>query len=191
MRPAPSAPIRDGIEPGVRAESPVDVKCAVVEGLRYLTVQDILYINTQVAKTPQRFRALKLEEASFGQYGYGKSVDVERQAAGLLAGILRLRPFESANEATALVSCAAFLLLNGRRLDVDDAKAANWVLGVSNDAKAAGDKFAKAAQPAEETASHGFGIEEAIREALAAFPGSIRELAEATQGRAPAQASWE
>jgi death-on-curing family protein len=81
--------------------------------LHYLTVQDILWINLQVTKKVQHFNYAKLEEASFYQYAYGESNTLFPQAARFLSGFAKLHPFESGNEATALVGCLAFLQING------------------------------------------------------------------------------
>lgn len=41
--------------------------------MRYLTVQDMLWISLQVVGRPQKFQYAKLEEATFTQYIYGES----------------------------------------------------------------------------------------------------------------------
>jgi prophage maintenance system killer protein len=81
--------------------------------LHYLTVQDVLWINLQLTKKVQHFNYARLEEAVFYQYAYGDSRTLFPQAARFISGFLKMRPFEAGNEATALVSCLAFLYLNG------------------------------------------------------------------------------
>ena len=81
--------------------------------LHYLTIQDVLWINLQVTKKVQHFNYARLEEAVFYQYAYGDSKTLFPQAARFITGFLKMRPFEAGNEATAAVSCLAFLLLNG------------------------------------------------------------------------------
>lgn len=95
--------------------------------LHYLTVQDVLWINLQVTKKVNHFNHVKLEEATFYQYALGASKDLNAQAARFLPGFLKLKPFEAGNEATALIACAAFLEINGKHLDLDEATAANWL----------------------------------------------------------------
>src|SRR5436309_1228008 len=88
--------------------------------LKYLTIQDILWINLQLTKKVQHFNYARLEEATFYQYGYGASRDLPRQAGRFLAGFLKLHPLDAGNEATAFLGCVAFLLLNGRRINIED-----------------------------------------------------------------------
>ena len=87
--------------------------------MRYLTVQDVIWIHSLMAETPGSFDYSRLEEACFYQYGYGASIDLPAQAARFLAGFITKSPFATRNVATALASFAAFLLMNGKRLDVD------------------------------------------------------------------------
>ncbi len=81
--------------------------------LQYLTVQDVLWINLQVTGKPQPFDYADLEEATFYQYAYGDSKSLLPQAARFLSGFLKKKPLASGNEATALISCLAFLKVNG------------------------------------------------------------------------------
>lgn len=94
--------------------------------LHYLTVQDILWINLQVTKRVNHFGYARLEEATFYQYAYGESNSLLPQAARFLTGFLRMHPFDVGNEATAFVSCAAFLQMNGLTLSLSDGDAATW-----------------------------------------------------------------
>jgi len=87
--------------------------------LHYLTVQDILWVHLQVTNKVQPYDFARLEEAVFYQYAYGESAELLPQASRFLSGFIRMHPFEAANEATALISCAAFLRLNGKALTAD------------------------------------------------------------------------
>ena len=98
-----------------------------LDSLKYLTVQDMLWINLQVSKKVQHFNYAWLEEATFYQYGYRSSRDLGRQAARFLTGFMRLRPFTAGNEATAFIGFAAFLLMNGKNLYLEDVAGAEWV----------------------------------------------------------------
>lgn len=90
--------------------------------VRYLTVQDVLWLHLQLTGRPPRFRYAALEEATFQQYGYGSSLDVPAQAQRVLAAFVKKRPFDQANTASGLVVALAFLAINGYDLALDDAE---------------------------------------------------------------------
>lgn len=102
----------------------------MADALQYLTVQDVLWINLQVTGSPQKFAYADLEEAVYYQYGYGESKSLLPQAARLLTGFLKKKPFAAGNEATAFVGCLSFLLANGVALDLDDP--VGWFRGIEN-----------------------------------------------------------
>src|SRR5579859_856242 len=126
------------------------------ESLKYLTVQDMLWINLQATKKVQHFNFARLEEATFYQYGYGSSRDLARQAGRFLSGFLKLRPFDAGNEATAFIGCASFLLLNGSRLKVTDEGGAQWVDQVRGGQVSAEETMNEFIQPDE--GGHGVGV---------------------------------
>lgn len=86
--------------------------------MRYLTVHDVIWINTALTGSPQRYDFDRLENAVYSQYSYGDSRDVLAQGARLLRRLLQDKPFERGNEQTALVAAATFLWLNGYALQV-------------------------------------------------------------------------
>jgi prophage maintenance system killer protein len=98
--------------------------------VHYLTVQDLLWINLQVSQKVHHYQFARLEEAAFCQYSLGAQTGVETQSARLLSGVLRLKPFDAANEATALVGCETFLNLNGKKLDLTDDQVPAWLAPV-------------------------------------------------------------
>lgn len=98
--------------------------------LNYLTVQDVLWINLQVTDGVLPFRYADLEEAAYYQYGYGESVDLLGQAARLLGGFRRRRPFAEGNEATAFIAFAGFLAINGRRVTLAPGEIGDWMVRV-------------------------------------------------------------
>ncbi|MBA3725366.1 MAG: hypothetical protein H0W86_02680 [Armatimonadetes bacterium] len=100
--------------------------------IHYLTIQDVLWINHEVTKQVNQYKFAQLEEATFYQYGYGKSEDVLSQAGGFLEGFIKLRPFTSGNRATAFVSALSFLKINGYDVNLDPEAAAEWALKVAN-----------------------------------------------------------
>ena len=97
--------------------------------LNYLTVQDMLWINHRVTGKVNAFRYDALEEATFLQYGYGKSLDLEKQAARFLTELPKRRPFDEGNEATAFVGFVSFLRANGKNLQISDRDAREWSAG--------------------------------------------------------------
>ena len=88
--------------------------------LRTLTVQDVLWINLQVTHRVNHYSNPRLEEATYYQFGYGDSTGIEAQAARLLSGFVRMKPFDAGNEPTALAATLAFLELNDRTLSIED-----------------------------------------------------------------------
>lgn len=94
--------------------------------IHYLTVQDVLWINNEVAKKVNSYKFAQLEEATFFQYGYGKSEDVIAQAGGFVEGFMKLRPFESGNKGTAFISALTFLVINGYEIELEPGEAGKW-----------------------------------------------------------------
>jgi len=88
--------------------------------MRYLTVQDMLWISLQVVGHPQKFQYDKLEEATFTQYIYGESQAPIEHAIRFLTGWPAHKPFAEANERIGLVAFLAFLRMNGLRLESTD-----------------------------------------------------------------------
>ena len=87
--------------------------------LNYLTVQDVIWLNTQITGTPQTFDYARLEDGVFYQYGYGNSHDVPAQATRFVAGLAKKQAFAAGNRATALAASLAFAAVNGYGLDGD------------------------------------------------------------------------
>lgn len=82
-------------------------------GLQYLTVQDFIWINLQTSGKVNPFDFAALEDSVSLQYGYGKSLNLFSQAAGMFMSLIKRSPFAEANRATAIVGLAAFLKVNG------------------------------------------------------------------------------
>jgi prophage maintenance system killer protein len=85
----------------------------MADELRYLTVQDFLWINFEVTGQPCEWNFAKLEQAVFYQYGYGTSTDLFSQAARFYPGFLKNAPFAQGNEETARLGLLLFMGLNG------------------------------------------------------------------------------
>lgn len=144
--------------------------------LKYLTVQDVLWINLQATKKVHHFNFAKLEEATFYQYGYGPSRDLARQAGRLIGGFIKLRPFEAGNDAVAFIAGATFLLHNGKALKLGDNEAAAFMAKVKSGETRP--EEALWAMVADEPGHTAYSVHEAALEAMARFPETIASLSE-------------
>jgi prophage maintenance system killer protein len=79
----------------------------------YLTVHDIVWLNTRLTGRSVAFDYEKLEAAMAAQYGYGESRDVLGQATRFAEALLRDTAFEEGNLGTALLCVDAYLRGNG------------------------------------------------------------------------------
>ena len=93
----------------------------------YLTVHDLVWINTVVTGAVPSYDYVTLEACMAGQYRYGVSDDPLAQSAGLVGRLLSKRPFKSGNRRTAFVGTVAFLNANGYAIAVDDGAAASLI----------------------------------------------------------------
>jgi prophage maintenance system killer protein len=119
----------------------------IAERLQTLTLQDLIWLNLVASRRVNAFDYAKLEEAAFRQFGYGGRQDVVGQAASLLEGLIRLRPFAEDNESTALPACGAFLALNGFALRASSEQARDLVSAVKSGSAGVRDALAKVAEP--------------------------------------------
>lgn len=87
--------------------------------MRYLSVHDIVWINSTVLGETVPFDYEKLEACMAAQYRYGKSDDVPGQLAEFLNRLLTQPAFERGNEKTAFVAASVFLIANGLRLQIN------------------------------------------------------------------------
>lgn len=116
--------------------------------MRYLTVHDVIWINTAVAGSPQRYDFNRLENAVYSQYAYGQSRDALAQGARLLARLLRDKPFAQGNELTALVAAMVFLRLNGYTLQMKVQEVQTVLAQLEQGQLRATELFRQQAQPA-------------------------------------------
>jgi prophage maintenance system killer protein len=157
--------------------------------LFYLTVQDILWINTQITKQVNRFDYNKLEEGVFYQYGYGQSQDLNRQAAAFFAGFAKNQPFEAGNEPTAFIAGMAFLKINGKILDLTDDEALSWFNSLRAAQRPGGDVIGGRIQ--EDSEFHEAlkpEVQPAVQTVLARYPKTVAALAGAQEPPAVASA---
>ena len=117
--------------------------------MRYLTVQDVIWINTAVTGYPQRYDFDRLENAVYSQYSYGDSRQILTQAARMFRHLLQDKPFSEGNELTALVAAFAFLRLNGYTLTVRPDEVQTVLEQLSQGQTSARDFILQRAQPVE------------------------------------------
>lgn len=144
--------------------------------LHYLTVQDILWINLQVTEKVNGYSFAKLEEATFYQYAYGKSSNVQSQAARFLKGFPNLRPLDYGNEATGFIALIAFLKLNGLEVSLSDAKAGAWYRSALAGETTAADAISTIAKPNYHDDHHETDVRTIIRDLIAAYPNTLKSL---------------
>ncbi len=80
----------------------------------YLSVHDLVWINSLIAGDGVPFDYELVEEAIAAQYGYGDSTDVLGQGADFVRSIAAGKPFERGNLRTALLAVGVYLEGNGR-----------------------------------------------------------------------------
>ncbi|MGQ9487051.1 MAG: type II toxin-antitoxin system death-on-curing family toxin [Armatimonadota bacterium] len=116
--------------------------------MRYLTVHDVIWINTAVTGSPQRYHFDRLENAVYSQYSYGQSRDVLAQAARMFRRLLQDKPFEQGDELTALVATMVFLRLNGYTLQIGADEVQTILAQVAQGQMHTGEFVSQRAQPA-------------------------------------------
>ncbi len=140
----------------------------------YLTVQDLLWLNFELTKRTNPFDFAILEEATFCQYGYGVSNNIQSLASRFLAGFMKKSPFSGDDSATAFAGFVAFLMLNGYELDLPDAEAAAWVSRVRSGETQAEEAVAKLTHL---TAGHFEGdARNCMAQAISLYPKSLGAL---------------
>jgi prophage maintenance system killer protein len=117
--------------------------------LVYLSVHDIVWINSTVTGETLPFDYELLEAAMAAQYSYGDSTDVSGQAANFLASFVLKPPFAYGNLRSAYVAVTAFLNANGFALQVGDAEAAQLIRGLASGEATAAETVEKLAKQAQ------------------------------------------
>lgn len=152
--------------------------------LRYLTVQDVLWINLQVTKKVNHFNYARLEEATFYQYAYGDSNTLIPQSARFLAGFLRMHPIETGNEATAFVALLAFLRINGLSIDLSDEDATEWFSRASASSGVAREAISSIVHETHDHHGELPDVPQMMGEVLADYPLTVSSLAEKSTAHA-------
>jgi death-on-curing protein len=100
-----------------------------VDGVNYLSVDDIVYINTSLieAQTPNEpieilnLNGLGSSQARPSQIRYYEQTDdMFHLSAALIESLIQNHPFANANKRTAMMSGYIFLLINGYELTAPD-----------------------------------------------------------------------
>ena len=101
----------------------------IVEGVHYLSVDDLIYINKTLieAQTPSEpIDVLNMNNLSSSQARpstvryYEQTDDIYRLTAALIESLIQNHPFANANKRTAMMAGYMFLLLNGYELTAPD-----------------------------------------------------------------------
>jgi prophage maintenance system killer protein len=142
--------------------------------VNYLTVQDILWTHLQLCKRVDPFDYARLEDAVYLQYGYGRSVNLDTQAAQFLYGFAEKAPFGSGDDAVAFVGALAFLRLNGRELVLSDKDGVKWANECFESATQAGHSIRTRVQPAHD--HHESSVKAAIEAVIEHYPKTIAKL---------------
>lgn len=95
----------------------------------YLTVHDLIWINSELTGTTHDFSYPAVENAIYHQYAYRDSRSVGKQAVQFARAVSRSGGFAQDNEATALIATLAFLHLNGVLIEPSPGEAATWIRG--------------------------------------------------------------
>jgi prophage maintenance system killer protein len=119
-------------ETGTQTPLPAGSDDSAESVMEYLTVHDLVWINTVVTGEPAEYDYVTLESVMAGQYSYGDSQNVPAQAAKMLRRLVETRPFAAGNLRTALLAILTFFNANGHATLVSDAEAARILLAVAD-----------------------------------------------------------
>lgn len=86
----------------------------------YLTVHDLVWLNSVFCGPDVPHDYERLEAAMAAQYGYGDSRDVLNQAASFAEKMIGSAPFREGNLRTGLLAVSVFLAGNGLPLHASD-----------------------------------------------------------------------
>jgi death-on-curing protein len=111
------------------------------EPIEYPTRSEILEIHKRAlegfggrlgVREPEAIDAVLAPPEQLRAYGDDDDIGLSRCAAAIAAGFCRIRhPFVDGNKRVAFAAAAYTLFLNGYELDVSEADATRWVLGLS------------------------------------------------------------
>ncbi|PHM26558.1 type II toxin-antitoxin system death-on-curing family toxin [Xenorhabdus budapestensis] len=111
-----------------------------VEGVNYLSVDDIIYINKTLIErqTPKEMiKVLKPNELESSQARpslvkyYEQTDDMFRLTSVLIDSLIQNHPFANANKRTAMMSGYIFLLINGYELTAPNDEVVEMAVGLA------------------------------------------------------------
>ena len=146
--------------------------------MHYLSVHDIVWINTTLTGKTVSYNYEKLEAAMAAQYSYGNSTDVAGQAANLLEVLLIQKPFHYGNRRTAFVAACAFLSANGYSVSSDSAAIFGAIASVENHTSSPAEAIATIAAPSNTGLRPGFSLRQLVTHLLHAYRDTVSGLAE-------------
>jgi prophage maintenance system killer protein len=146
--------------------------------MHYLSVHDIVWINTTLTGKTVSYNYEKLEAAMAAQYSYGSSKDVAGQAANLLEVLLVEKPFHYGNRRTAFVATCAFLSANGYSVATDSSTIGSALAAVEYGSATSADAVDQIARPANTALRPGFTLRQLITHLLHAHRDTVSGLAE-------------
>ncbi len=144
--------------------------------LHYLTVQDILWINLQITEKVNGYSFAKLEEATYYQYAYGESRQIESQAARFLKGFPKMQPLDQGNDSTTFVALITFLKLNGLEINLTDAKAGTWYRSVQTGETTAAQAVGQIAKSTASDHHHATDVRAIVRDVLKTYAKTLKSL---------------
>jgi len=113
--------------------------------MRYVTVDELVYINQQVAtgeaihsivEGKRAVRDMGLLEAAAARpmasaFGEDAYLTLGEKTAVLLHSVARNHPFADGNKRTATVAALFMLAVNGERVTWDDNEALSWIIAIA------------------------------------------------------------
>src|SRR5262245_28454437 len=145
--------------------------------MEYLTVHDLVWINQAITGKVPSYDYVTLEAAMAGQYSYGESQDVSRQAANLLGRLLGKKPFAEGNLRTAFIAALTFLNGNGYATLLEDAETARLVQAAARGEQSAQEVIAALAAPAETPLPSVFNLRRLITHECNHHEAALKALA--------------
>lgn len=133
--------------------------------MQYLTVHDLIWLNSQVNRKAVPYRFMDLEGAIGYQYSYQQQTDPLHRIGRFLEAMLTMKPFDEGNEKTALVATVCLLRANG--YETKDA-AGDWLPRVAR-GEASGVEAIRAIAQGSTTISSPRQLKDDFKQVLARF----------------------
>ena len=146
--------------------------------MHYLSVHDIVWINSTITGKSLPFDYEKLEAAMAAQYSYGDSTNVPVQSANLLSTLVHSPSFAYGNQRTAFIAVTTFLNANGYALQVDDSQAADLIRDVASKQLTPAEGIASLAAPADITLRPGVTLRALVSYIFNEHTEAIKSLAQ-------------